>query len=105
MSQRPTVFSLGALSTSLTTLAKVPIGKLWIVRGAVFHNAGGSSRVVSVYVRRSSTSRRIALNTLAAGANITFEEGWVLEEGDSIEGAQDAGADVTHWMYGTESDA
>ncbi len=102
---KPTVFCIGTLSTSQTTLAKVPIGKLWIVRGAVFHNSGGSSRAVSVYVRRSSTSRRIALNTLAAGVNVTFEEGWVLEEGDSIEGAQDAGADVTHWLYGLELDA
>lgn len=102
---RPVVFCIGNLSTSQTTLAKVPIGKLWIVRGAVFHNSGGSSRNVSVYIRRSSTSRRIALNTLAAGANITFEEGWVLEEGDSIEGAQDSNSDVTHYIYGMESDA
>lgn len=105
MSARPKVFAIGTLSTSQVSLCKVPQGKLWIVRGAVFHVTGGTARDVSVFLRRSTTSRRIGFNALAIGGNVTFEEGWVLEEGDTLEALQAVGSDVTFYVYGVEEDA
>lgn len=97
----PKVIGFGALSTSQQTLAKVPSGKLWIVRAAIFH-AGATGRAVSVFIRRSDSSRRIAYTSIGANGSFVAEEGWILEQNDSIEAMQDVGTDVSYYIYGTE---
>lgn len=98
------VFADGQLPNSKTTLYTVPQDRIAYIRFFSIYNTDASSRVCTIYVNTSGTSRCIYREDVAAntGTFILQGESIILEAGDSLEGLCATANVVDYYICGVE---